>query len=129
MALGILLILVDEIGSCRNHGLGLLRFSAASSRARIEKLGIKSRQIDRFINVLWSDPELERRFRRRSLHSVELMVQALDILSRTAVRYRFGGKKVFEVNQDAIIKAMRLFECFPLSDAEEALVKPLETSA
>ena len=64
-ALGILLILVDEIGSCRNHGLGLLRFSAASSRARIEQLGIKSRQIDRFINVLWSDPNLSAGFGER----------------------------------------------------------------
>jgi hypothetical protein len=127
MALGILLILVDEISSCRNHGLGLLRFAAASSRTRIEKLGIKSRQIDRFINVLWSNPELERRFRRKSLHSVELMVQALDILSRTASRYRLGGKKVFEANQGAIIKAMRMFECLPLADAEEVLVGPLES--
>jgi hypothetical protein len=126
MVLGILLILVDEIGSCRNHGLGLLRFSAASSRARIEKLGIKSRQIDRFINALWLNPELERRFRRKGLESVELIVQALDILSRTASRYRLGGRKVFEVNQGAIIRAMRLFELLPLADAEEVLVGPLK---
>ena len=31
--LGVLLILNDEIASCRNHRLGLLRFSAANSRA------------------------------------------------------------------------------------------------
>jgi len=126
MVLGILLILVDEIGSCRNHGLGLLRFSAASSRTRIEKLGIKSKQIDRFINALWLNPELERRFRRKGLQSVELIVKALDILSRTASRYCRRGKKVFEVNQDAIIRAMRLFERLPLADAEEVLVGPLK---
>jgi hypothetical protein len=126
IVLGILLILVDEIGSCRNHGLGLLRFSAVNSRARIEKLGIKSKQIDRFINALWLNPELEHRFRRKGLQSVELMVQALDILSRTASRYRRRGKKVFEVNEDAIINAMRLFECLPLADAEEVLVGPLK---
>ena len=126
IVLGILLILVDEIGSCRNHGLGLLRFSAANSRDRIEKLGIKSKQIDRFINALWLNPELEHRFRRKGLQSVELMVQALDILSRTASRYRRRGKMVFEVNQDAIINAMRLFECMPLADAEEVLVGPLK---
>jgi hypothetical protein len=28
IVLGVLLILVDEIGSCRNHRLGLLRFAA-----------------------------------------------------------------------------------------------------
>ena len=124
--LGVLLILADEIGSCRNHGLGLLRFSAANSRARIEKLGVKSKQIDRFINALWLNPELEHRFRRKGLQSVALMVQALDILSRTASRYRRRGKKVFEVNQGAIIRAMRLFECLPLAAAEEVLVGPLK---
>jgi hypothetical protein len=105
----------------------LLRFSAANSRFRIEKLGIKSKQIDRFINALWLNPELEHRFRRKGLQSVELMVQALDILSRTASRYRRRGKKVFEVNQDAIINAMRLFECLPLADAEEVLLGPLKS--
>jgi hypothetical protein len=124
--LGILLILVDEIGSCRNHRLGLLRFSAANSRARIEKLGIKSKQIDRFISALWLNPELEHRFRRTRLQSVEFTVQALDILSRTASRYRRSGRKVFEVNKGAIISAMRLFECLPLADADEGLVGPLK---
>ncbi len=60
--------------------------------------------------------------------AVEWMVQALDILSRTASRYRYRrrGRKVFEVNQDAIISAIRLFECLPLADAEEVLVGPLK---
>jgi ferredoxin len=49
--LGVLLILSDEIASCRNHRLGLLRFSAAKSRDRIEKLEIKSKQVDRFLNA------------------------------------------------------------------------------
>ena len=128
VVLGILLILFDEIGSCRNHRLALLRFSAANSRTRIEKLGIKSKEIDRFINALWLNYELEHAFRRMRLQSVELMVQALDILSRTASRYRYRrrGRKVFEVNQDAIISAIRLFECLPLADAEEVLVGPLK---
>jgi hypothetical protein len=102
VVLGILLILADEIGSCRNHHLGLLRFSAANSRTRIEKLGIKSKEIDRFINGLWLNLELEHKFRRMPLQSVEFMVQALDILSRTASRYRRRGRKVFEVNQDRL---------------------------
>lgn len=123
-----LLILADEIGSCRNHRLGLLRFSAANSRGRIKKLGIRSGQIDRFVDALWQNPELERRFRRTRLHSVELMVQILDILSRTASRYGRRGRKVFEANQDSIISAMRLFECLSLADAEEILVGPLKVS-
>jgi hypothetical protein len=42
--LSVLLILSDEIASCRNHRLGLLRFSAEKSRDRIEnsELGITS---------------------------------------------------------------------------------------
>jgi hypothetical protein len=73
-----------------------------TSRTRIEKLGIKSKEIDRFINGLWLNLELEHNFRRMPLQSVEFMVQALDILSRTASRYRRRGRKVFEVNQDRL---------------------------
>ena len=123
--LGVLLILSDEIASCRNHRLGLLRFSAAKSRERIEKLGIKSKQIDRFVDALWLNSELQHKFRRTRLQSVELMVQALDILSRTASRYGRRGRKVFVVNQDALMSAMRSFECLSFADAEEVLVEQL----
>jgi hypothetical protein len=123
--LDILLILIDEIGLCRNHRLGLLRFSAARSRERIEKLGIKSKQIDRFVDALWLNSELQHKFRRTRLQSVELMVQALDILSRTASRYGRRGRKVFEVNQDELMSAMRSFECLSFADAEEVLVEQL----
>jgi hypothetical protein len=121
-----LIILVDEIGSCRNHCLGVLRFSAAKSRSRIGALGIKSKQVDRFVNALWLNPELKLRFRVTRVESVELIIEALDLLSRTASRYGRRGGKIFEVNQDAIIGAMRLLECLPLADAEKVLVGPLK---
>jgi hypothetical protein len=122
----VLIILVDHIGSLRNHRLGLLRFSAAKSRCRIEAIGIKSKQVDRFVNALWLNPELEFRFRSTRMQSVELIIEALDLLSRTASRYGRRGRKVFEVNQEPIISAMRLIECLPLAYAEEVLVDPLE---
>jgi hypothetical protein len=124
--LGALLILADEIDLRRNHCLGLLRFSAAKSRDRIQKLGINSKEIDRFVSALWSNPELNFRFRRTRLRSIELIVLALDILSRTASRYGRCGKRVFEANQDPIVNAMQLFECLPLADAEAVLVGPLK---
>ena len=123
--LGVLLILSDEIASCQNHRLGLLRFSAAKSRDRIEKLGIKSKQVDRFLNGLWLNRELEFRFRNTRLQSVVLMVLALDLLSRIASRYGRYGRKVFEANQDPIVSAMQLFECVPFADADKMLVEPL----
>jgi hypothetical protein len=123
--LGVLLILSDEIASYRNHRLGLLRFSAAKSRDRIENLGIKSKQVDRFLNALWLNPELELRFRNTPLQSVVLMVLALDLLSRIASRYGRCGRKVFEANQDPIVSAMQLFECVPFADADKMLVGPL----
>jgi len=123
--LGVLLILSDEIASCQNHRLGLLRFSAAKSRDRIEKLGIKSKQVDRFLNGLWLNRELEFRFRNTRLQSVVLMVPALDLLSRIASRYGRYGRKVFEANQDPIVSAMQLFECVPFADADKMLVEPL----
>jgi hypothetical protein len=124
--LGVLLILSDEIASCQNHRLGLLRFSAAKSRDRIEKLGIKSKQVDRFLNALWLNRELEFRFRNTRLQSVVLMVLALDLLSRIASRYGRCGRKVFEANQDPIVSAMQLFECVPFADADKMLVGPLK---
>ena len=123
--LGVLLILVDEIGSCRNHNLGLLRFSAGQSRNRLGKLGIKSKQVDRFLNALWLNRELEVRFRNTRLQSVVLMVLALDLLSRIASRYGRCGRKVFEANQDPIVSAMQLFECVPFTDVDKILVEPL----
>ena len=61
--LGVSLILADEIVWCRNHRLGLLRLSAGKSRDRMAKLGIKSKQVDRFLHKLWLNRELEFRFR------------------------------------------------------------------
>ena len=60
------------------------------------------------------------------LQSVELVLQALDILSRTASRYGPRGKKVFEVNQDTLVNVMRSLECLSFADAEEVLVEQLK---
>lgn len=126
IALGVLLILLDEIDSCRHHHLGLLRFSASKSRSRIEKLGVKSKQVDQFLNTLWLDRELEVRFKRTRVRSVELMVLGLDLLSRLASCYGRCGRRVFEANQAPIVNAMQLFECLPVGQAETALLEPLE---
>src|ERR1700724_984273 len=69
--LSVLLILVDEIGSCRKHHLGLLRFSVPKSRSRIKKLAVNSSDVDRFFSALWSNRELESRFRSGRLQSFE----------------------------------------------------------
>jgi hypothetical protein len=126
VALGVLFILADEIDSRRHHNLGLLRFSVAKSRRRIEKLGIKSEQVDHFLNTLWFDRELELRFRRARVRSVELLVAAFDLLSRLALRYGRCGKRVFEANQEPVVKAMQLFDCLPVAEAESILLEPLK---
>ena len=120
--LSVFLILVDQIGSCRNHHRGLLRFSVTKSLSRIGKIAVKSSEIDRIFNALWLNSELECRFRSRRFQSFELMVQALDCLSRTAVRYGRSGKRIFEANRHPIVNAIQLFECLPFADAEEELV-------
>src|ERR1700675_981387 len=125
--LSVFLIFVDEIGSCRKHHLGLLRFSVTKSRSRIKKLAVNSSDVDRIFNALWSNSELESRFRSGRLQSFELMVQALDCLSRTASRYGRRGKKVFEANRHPIVSAIQLFECLPFADAEEEFVRLLKT--
>jgi len=121
----VLIILVDQTDSYRNHRLGFLRLSVAKSRSRIEALGIKSEQVDRFVDALWFNPEIEFRFRNTRFRSVELTIEALDLLSQTAARYGPRGRKVFVVNQEPIVSAIRLIECLPLEDAEEVLVEPL----
>ena len=117
---------VDNVGACRNHHLGALRFSAARSRRRIEKLGIRSRQVERFMDALWLDPALTGRFRRTRVASVELLVEALDRLSRMASRYGPRGKKVFEANQGPIGGALGVLEGVPWAEAEGGLIGPLE---
>jgi hypothetical protein len=126
VALGVLFILADEFESRRHHNLGLLRFSAAKSRSRIEKLGVRSKQVDQFLNTLWFDHELELRFKKTRVRSVELMVLALDLLSRLASCYGRCGRRVFEANQTPIVNAMHLFESLPVAEAEKTLVEPLK---
>ena len=121
----VLIILVDQIDSRRNHRLGFLRRSVAKSRSRIESLGIKSEQVDRFVDALWLNSEIDFRFRSTRFRSVELTIEALDLLSQTAARYGRRGRKVFVVNQEPIVSAIRLLECLPLEDAEELVVGPL----
>jgi len=121
--LGVLLILIDEIGSCRKHHLGLLRFSVTESRSRIAKIAVNSSEVDRLFSAL---SEFEFRFESTRLRSFELMVQALDCLSRTASQYGRRGKTIFEANRDPIVSAIQLFECLPFADAEEEFVKLLK---
>jgi hypothetical protein len=121
----VVIIFVDQICSYRNHRLGSLRLSVATSRSRIEALGIKSDRVDRFVYALWLDPEIEFRFRSTRVRSVELTIEAFDLLSQTAARYGRRERKVFVVNQEPILSAMRLIECLPLADAEKVLVGPL----
>jgi hypothetical protein len=103
---------------------GLLRLSAAKSRDRIAKLGIRSKQIDRFVDALWFNPELNVAFRNTRLQSVELMVLGLDLLSRMASRYGRCGRRVFKANQPPM-SAMGFFECISFADAEKILLEPL----
>jgi hypothetical protein len=121
----VLVIWMDQTDSCRNHRLGFLRLSVAKSRSRIEAIGIKSEQVDRFVDALWFNPEIEFRFRNKRFRSVELTIEAFDLLSQTAARYGRRGRKVFAVNQEQIVNAIQLIECLPLEDAEEILVEPL----
>lgn len=59
---------------------------------------------------------------------MELIIQALDLLSRTAERYGTGGRKVFCINQDPIIDAIRLLDYLPLENAEEVIAQRLANS-
>ena len=120
----VLIIWVDQTDSYRNHRLGFLRLSVAKSRSRIEALGIKSAPVDRFVNALWFNPEIECRFRSKRFRSVELTIEALDLLSQTAARYGRRGRKIFLVDQEPIVNAIWLIEYLPLEDAEEVLVEP-----
>jgi hypothetical protein len=124
----VLLFWIDRIVSCRNHNLGLLQFSLSQSRHRIKAMGIRSAEIDRFAKRLYLDSRIAFKFRNSRFRSVELIIQGLDLLTRTAERYGTRGRKVFSVNQEPIIEAIRLFEYLPLEDAEEVIEQQLTTS-
>jgi hypothetical protein len=124
----VLLAWVDRLVSCRNHNLGLLQFSLAQSRHRIKAMGIRSQEIDRFAKRLCLDSGIVFRFRNSRFRSVELIVQGLDLLTRTAERYGTGGRKVFCVNQESIIGAITLFDYLPLENADEVIEQELADS-
>jgi hypothetical protein len=44
------------------------------------------------------------------------------------VAWRYGrcGKRVFEANQEPVVKAMHLFECLTVTEAESLLLESLE---
>jgi hypothetical protein len=123
--LGAGLTSVDAIWAARNHHLQLLRLSAEKSRARIEKVGIKSESVDRFVDAIWLNAELELSFRKARFPSVELIAQALDRLSFTASLYGSRGKKIFEENKDPIVNAICFFEISLFADEVEMLPKLL----
>src|SRR5258708_29757529 len=80
-----------------------------------------------FFNALCSRTEIEDTSKDARLESVELVVLGLDLLSQIALRYGRCGRRVFEANQDPIVRAMQLFECMSFAEAEQMLVEPLRT--
>ncbi len=116
--LSALLIIVDASLAFRKHRLGILRSSALRSRGRVEDLGLRFELLDRFVNALWLSREMEQQFHRTRVRSVELLIEALDILSETAIRYGRRGRKIFVVNQIPVFDAMRALEYLPQGDAE-----------
>jgi hypothetical protein len=126
--LSVLLVWIDRLVSCRNHHLGLLQFSLYRSRHRIKAMGIRPAEIDRFAERLHLDARIAFKFRKSGSRSVELIIQKLDLLARTAERYGRGGRKVFSANQEPIIDAIRLFDSLPLEKAEEVIEQRLANS-
>jgi hypothetical protein len=124
----VLLGWIDRVVSCRNHNLGLLQFSLAQSRHRIKAMGIRSEEIDRFAKRLCLDSRIAFKFRNSRFRAVEMIIQGLDLLTRTAERYGTGGRKVFWINQEPIIDAIRLLDYLPLENAEEVIAQGLANS-
>jgi type IV secretory pathway VirB3-like protein len=121
----VLLVWIERMVSLRDHNLGLLQFSLSQTRHRIKAMGIRSAEIDRFAKRLCLDSRIAFKFRNSRFRSVELIIQKLDLLARTAERYGSGGRKVFSVNQEPIVDAIRLFEHLPLENVEEVIEQQL----
>lgn len=121
----IVMVLLGQIASCQNHHLGLLWFSLTQSRRRMKAMGIRSEQVDRFAKRIWLDSAVAFRFRNSRLRSVELIIQALDLLSQTAAHYGSRGRKVFLANQEPIVSAIQAIECLPLEKADEVVAEGL----
>jgi hypothetical protein len=124
----LLLARADRLVSCRNHNLGLLQFSLAQSRRRIKAMGIRSEEIDRFAKRLCLDSRIAFKFKNSRFRSVELIIQGLDLLTRTAERYGNRGRKVFCANEQPIVDAIRLLDYLPLEEAEEVIEQSLANS-
>lgn len=103
-------------------------FSLAQSRHRMKSMGMRSAEIDRFAKRLCLDSTIAFKFRNSRFLSVELIIQGLDLLTRTAERYGTRGRKVFCINQDPIIDAIRLLDYLSLENAEEVIAQRLANS-
>jgi hypothetical protein len=91
-------------------------------------MGIRSEEIDRFAKRLCLDSRIAFKFKNARFRSLELIIQSLDLLTRTAERYGSRGRKVFCTNQEPIIDAIRLFDFLPLENAEEVIERTFANS-
>ena len=82
-------------------------------------MGIRSEEIDQFAKRLRLDPRIAFKFRNSRFRSVELIIQGLDLLTRTTERYGAGGRKIFCINRHPISEAIRLIDYLSLENAEE----------
>jgi hypothetical protein len=124
--LSLILMATDTINARRNHRLGIIRSSVSLSRDRIQEIGLRFELLDRFVNSLWLSSEVEHCFKRIRIRSIEMLIEALDILSRISASYGRRGRKVFVMNQEPIFTAIRALECLPFEDAATAILEPVK---
>jgi hypothetical protein len=122
---GLLALFVDLYDCRDNHCLILLRRIALRSIDKMDQLHVKSETISEFAHFLSSDRDLEHRFRTIPCESISIIVEAIDRLTSSALRYGCVGKYMFQANEHQIIQSIRLLRSLPTDIADDVLLLPL----
>ncbi len=99
-------IAFDVFRLSRQNGLELLRRVARGNQAQLERIGVDFPPLSDFLRSPCDRP-------RGGVGELRLLVEALDRLTRTALRYGTCGRGVFERNLEPISIAFCLWRALP----------------
>jgi hypothetical protein len=99
---------IDSALLIRNNGLALLRRVADRNRTQLRRINVEFSPLTDFLRSSFAKPRIG-----DGNEELRLVVEALDRLTRTALRYGVSGRAVFERNLEPISIALTLVRVLP----------------
>ncbi len=99
-------LLIDAFRLVRHNGLELFRRVARDNQEQLRRVGVEFLPLSDFLRAPCHQP-------RGRVDELRLVVEALDRLTGTALRYGNSGRSVFEKNLEPISIALCLWRALP----------------